>query len=124
MADRIVWFEIPVADPDRAQRFYETIFGISMQRLPIGNEFTLILFPAQPNEVQGALAYHPDFYFPGNQGPLIYLNADPSMDLILDRVTQTGCDILIPKRQISEERGFMAVILDSEGNRIALMSKK
>jgi len=74
MADRIVWFEIPVADPDRAQRFYETIFGISMQRLPIGNEFTLILFPAQPNEVQGALAYHPDFYFPGNQGPLIYLN--------------------------------------------------
>lgn len=123
MANRIAWFEIPVSDPDRAQQFYESIFDISMQRLPLGNEFVLILFPGQQDELQGALAYHPDFYFPGNQGPLIYLNAEPSLDPVLKRVTESGHKILISKRQISEERGFMAVIEDSEGNRIALMSK-
>jgi len=30
--DAIPWFEIPVADLDRAQRFYETLFARSLRR--------------------------------------------------------------------------------------------
>ena len=83
---------------------------------------TLILFPGEPEEVQGALALHPDFYTPGHQGPLLYLNANPSIDQILQRVVLEGQRVIVPKRQISAERGWMAVFEDPEGNRIGLMA--
>jgi uncharacterized protein len=42
----------------------------------------------------------------------------------LGRVEQAGGKIIIPRTLISEETGFMAVIIDTEGNRIALHSHK
>jgi len=39
---------------------------------------------------------------------------------ILDKVEAAGGNILVPKTEISPEHGYMAVILDTEGNRIAL----
>lgn len=40
----------------------------------------------------------------------------------LDKVENAGGKILVPKTQISEDFGYMAVIIDSEGNRIAFHS--
>ena len=42
----------------------------------------------------------------------------------LDRVEDAGGTIHRPKTQISEEHGYMGVIIDTEGNRIALHSKE
>lgn len=56
------------------------------------------------------------------EGPLIYLNGNPDVQIILDRVKAAGGTVLIPKREISPEYGYMAVFLDTEGNRIALHS--
>ena len=42
----------------------------------------------------------------------------------LGRVEKAGGKILMPKTQISEEYGFMTLLLDTEGNRIALHSRK
>ncbi|HNP53532.1 MAG TPA: hypothetical protein PKK69_02900, partial [Ferruginibacter sp.] len=56
------------------------------------------------------------------QGPLVYLNANPDVQLVLNRVEAAGGKIIVPKTEISPEYGFMAVIIDTEGNRVALHS--
>ena len=73
-------------------------------------------------ELGGALAEHSEFYFPGNQGTLVYLNGDPDLQAVLDRLEASGGRVLVPKTQISPEYGHMAIFEDSEGNRVALQS--
>lgn len=118
----ISWFEIPAANITRAKRFYETILNITMQDLELGVDLKMALFPTEPDGIGGALAQHPEFYFPGNQGSLVYLNANPGIQPILDRVEGAGGKVLVPKTKISEENGYMAVFQDCEGNRVALHS--
>ena len=55
-------------------------------------------------------------------GPLIYLNANPDLQLVLDKIKIAGGKITMPKTEISPEHGFMAVFEDTEGNRMALHS--
>ena len=118
----ISWFEIPVADLVRAKTFYENILGVTFQELNLANGLKMALFPVDADGIGGALAQHKDFYFPGNQGPVVYLNANPDLQTVLDRVESAGGKVLMPKTQISEENGHMALFQDSEGNRIALHS--
>ena len=75
------------------------------------------------NGIGGALVDSGGFHKPSaTDGPLIYLNANPDVQLVLDRVIAAGGQITVPKTQISPEYGYMAVLLDTEGNRIALHS--
>ena len=106
----ISWFEIPTTDLDRATTFYETIFDI--------------MFPLEDMMgVGGALTFAEGFYKPSaTDGPLVYLNANPDVQSILDRIPDAGGTILVPKTEISPEHGHMAVFLDTEGNRVALHS--
>lgn len=123
MNNAINWFEIPANDITRAKKFYETIFNFEMPDLDIGDGLKMALFPAQSGTVGGTLIQNSEWYVPSdNKGPLLYLNANPNLQDILDRVEEAGGKITIPKRMITEENGYMAVILDSEGNRIALHS--
>ena len=122
MTNLINWFEIPVTDMTRARTFYETIFSNTMHEMTLANDLKMALFPAEAGAVGGALSEHKDFYFPGKQGPLIYLNGNPDLQHVLDKVEAAGGSILMPKRAISEQFGFMAMIQDTEGNRIALHS--
>ena len=118
----ISWFEIPSSDIERAQKFYEAIFGISMVNMD-NQALKMRTFPVQDmmNGITGASVYHIDFYHPsGTEGVLIYLNANPDVQHVLDRVEAAGGKILVPKTRISEEHGFMALILDTEGNRVGL----
>jgi uncharacterized protein len=120
----ISWFEIPTADINRAQKFYESIFDIKMTSLDMP-QLQMRLFPLTDmmNGIGGSLNYNKEFYEPsGNKGPLIYLNANPDVQIILDRIVAAGGLITVPKTQISPEYGFMAVFIDTEGNRIALHS--
>lgn len=119
----ISWFEIPAEDLERAQKFYETIFNIQM--IPMETpQFRMRMFPLEDMMgVGGALMQIPGFYKPSaTDGPLIYLNANPDVQLILDKIEGAGGKIVVPKTEISPEYGDMAVFLDTEGNRIALHS--
>lgn len=118
----ISWFEIPVNDMARAKRFYETIFGIQLIDLDIGTGLTMAMFPTEDNTVGGALNHQPDFYKPSQEGTLVYLNASPDLQDVLSKVESAGGKIAVPKTQITPEYGYMAVFIDSEGNRIALHS--
>src|SRR5260221_13260528 len=124
MKNAISLHEIPSTELERAQKFYETIFDISLTPLDAAN-IKMRMFPLDDmmNGIGGAIVYNTEFYKPSaTEGPLIYLNGNPDVQYILDKIESAGGKILVPKTQISPEYGHMAVFLDTEGNRIALHS--
>ena len=124
MKSAISWFEIPATDLERATKFYENIFGVSLIPMDLPN-IKMRMFPVEDptTDIGGALADSGGFHKPSaTDGPLIYLNGNPDVQNVLDKVVKAGGSIVVPKTEISPEHGFMAVIVDSEGNRIGLHS--
>lgn len=124
MKNVISWFEIGTTDLERATKFYETIFGIKLTPMDLPN-IKMRMFPLEDmmTGVGGALVDSGGFHKPSaTDGPLIYLNGNPDVQQVLDKVEAAGGKIMIPKTEISPEYGFMAVIIDTEGNRIGLHS--
>jgi len=122
MDNAISWFEIPATDIDRAQKFYEAVFNIQLQAMDFQG-IKMRMFPLDDpmKGVGGAVVDTNGFHKPSaTDGPLIYLNGNPDVQIFLDRIEKAGGKILVPKTTISDEYGDMAVFLDSEGNRIAL----
>jgi len=120
----ISWFEIGTSDLNRATKFYETIFDVTLTPLDLDN-IKMRMFPLQDmmTNVGGAIVDSGGFHKPSaTDGPLVYLNGNPDVQNVLDKVEAAGGKIMVPKTMISPEYGFMAVILDSEGNRIGLHS--
>ena len=116
------WFEIPVADMDRAKAFYESVFKIEIS---IHNFGGLLMgwFPDR-GEVPGATGtlIQQESYIPSKEGTLIYFISD-DVDNELSRIVEAGGSIYLKKTQISPEHGYMGVFIDTEGNRIALHSR-
>ncbi|MBI5914339.1 MAG: VOC family protein [Bacteroidetes bacterium] len=112
------WFEIAVADFERAKKFYEEIFDMQIQPLDLG-DLKMGLFPHQGI---GAAICWGAWYKPSPHGTIVYLNANPDLSVVLGKIEAAGGKIIQPKKQISPEYGFMALFEDSEGNRLALHS--
>ncbi len=124
MNNAISWFEIGATDLDRATKFYEAIFGVSLIPLDMPN-IKMRMFPVDDmaTGIGGAVVDSGGFHKPSaTDGPLIYLNGNPDLQQVLDKVETAGGKIMMPKTEISPEYGFMAVIFDTEGNRIGLHS--
>jgi uncharacterized protein len=119
----ISWVEIPATDIYRAQSFYETILEMRMIPLEMP-DFIMRMFPMEDMfGVGGAIVYSKDFYKPSaTDGTLVYLNANPDVQNVLDKVEAAGGKIIVPKTEISPEYGYMGVIIDTEGNRVAFHS--
>lgn len=116
------WFEISVADIARAKKFYETIFEIQMQELEMMG-MKMAMFPgnAEQGKVGGALVQS-QMHISGMIGTIVYLNGNPDLQNVLDRVEKMGGKISMPKTLIDENTGYMALIVDTEGNNIGLHS--
>ena len=113
------WFEIPVADLNRATAFYQNIFGIELhhQELEeIGAD--MAMFPMQDGPGAGGTLMKADSYQPSHDGTVVYFRID-DIDECLARVVSEGGKILSPKTSIGGY-GFVAHFEDSEGNRVAL----
>ena len=124
MKNAVSWFEIGTKDLERAKKFYEEIFNIEMTPMDFPN-IKMRLFPVEDpaSGIGGAIVHTDGFHNPSKtDGPLVYLNANPDVQIILDRVEGAGGSILVPKTTISPEFGHIAIILDTEDNRIALHS--
>ncbi|MBK8494216.1 MAG: VOC family protein [Chitinophagaceae bacterium] len=124
MQNAISWFEIPTTDIDRAQKFYEAIFGITMIPMDMPN-LKMRMFPLDDmmTQVGGALCDSGGFHkASATDGPLVYLNANPDVQGVLGKVEAAGGTVMMPKTEISPEYGFMALFMDTEGNRIGLHS--
>lgn len=123
MKNALNWFEIPAVDFDRAKKFYEQIFSYQMPVIINEETFKMGLLSADTGAAGGAIVWHPAFYKPSSsEGLLVYLNANPDLTEVLGRVENAGGKIVIAKKQISPQFGYMAVFTDSEGNRLALHS--
>jgi predicted enzyme related to lactoylglutathione lyase len=119
MSNQIVWVDIPVDDLDRAVKFYSALLGEDVIKQASAG-FTLGLLPHADTHVSGCLVTSQDKR-PSQQGPLIYLNVDGRMDAAVSAVATHGGTVLQGKHQIGAH-GFRAIVLDSEGNKIALHS--
>ncbi len=117
LKDFVSWFEIPVYDIRRAARFYGTLYNMEME-VSVNGEFAMAYFPADKG-IGGALIYGPGCV-PSDTGTLVYLNAGNDLDGMLSRVEFSGGRVIMPKTLISEEAGWFALFIDSEGNRVAL----
>lgn len=114
------WFEIPATNIVRAQKFYESIFSISMEPMEVMG-MKMAGFPSENGngKASGALVQS-EFHKPSKEGSYVYLNANPSIQAVLDRIPKVGGKVVMPKTQVSPEIGWMASFIDSEGNQVAL----
>ena len=117
----INWFEIPVTNLERSAKFYNTVFGFEIDEMPFGDTKMGIFKHSQGSGVAGALV-EGEGYEPSDKGPLLYLSGGEDLSKALAKVEAAGGSVLMPKFQISEQNGYMAIFLDSEGNKLAMHS--
>ena len=121
-ADTLCWTDIPVTNLDRAIKFYSAVLGKEVRKLSEGGmEYGLL--PHEERNASGCLCLRSDSggidNRPSPNGPLIYLSVDGRLDQAVEAARANGGKVLREKQQIGEH-GFRGVIIDSEGNRIAL----
>jgi hypothetical protein len=120
MADQIVWCDIPVQDLERAIRFYAAVLGREVKRHDFSG-VTVGILPHNDGEVGGCLLPSREEK-PCKDGVMIYLNANGRLDEALVAVAVNGGSVVKPKHAIGPF-GFRAIVIDSEGNRVALHSE-
>ena len=119
MSNAINWFELPATNFERAVRFYSDVLGKGLQQMD-HPQMRMAFFPATNNGVGGCVT-HGNGNKPNAEGTLVYLNGGEDLSNPLGRVVKAGGKVLMPKTAIGEN-GFMAIFLDTEGNRVAFHS--
>ena len=115
------WFEIPATNIARAKTFYENIFSIKMDEEQEMMGMKMAFFPNEMGngKASGGLVQS-QMHKPSVDGAVIYLNANPSIQTVIDRIEKAGGKVVMPKTQISPEIGYMAFFTDTEGNKVGL----
>ncbi|MCB1229478.1 MAG: VOC family protein [Verrucomicrobiae bacterium] len=118
------WFEIYVSDMDRARKFYEAVFGLEMQSLPMPETgepsgLEMLMFPGDPSAggCCGALCKM-EGCEPGGNSTLVYFScADCGEEE--SRVAEAGGNVVKSKFSIGQY-GDISLVTDPEGNMIGL----
>jgi predicted enzyme related to lactoylglutathione lyase len=125
MKNAIDWFEIPAKNLTRAKKFYSTVLGVEIQDWanPTGGtdmQYAVFPFDMQNGGVGGVLVQGKG-YEPSEKGSVVILNAGDDLSKPLAKVEKAGGKIVVPKFAIGQF-GFLAYIIDSEGNKVAFHS--
>jgi predicted enzyme related to lactoylglutathione lyase len=120
------WFEIPVVDMSRAVAFYQTVFDVEIQVVNLeGLEMGWFPWNDKLPGSPGSLVKHDEYYKPSSDGVLIYFSSQAGdLNVELNRVEAAGGTVIMPKTLIKEDIGYMSLIIDTEGNRVAIHSIK
>ena len=113
----LVWMDIPVADLDRASRFYEAVLSSPVRR----DSFQGVEFGVLDHDGDGACLIPDPEKITAELGPLIYLNVDGRIREATAKVRELGGTVVQDVHAIGPH-GWRTLILDSEGNRLALHS--
>jgi predicted enzyme related to lactoylglutathione lyase len=111
---KVVHFEIPVDDPERASAFYREALGWEISRYGEEPYWMVQAGPEDDYGADGALIDRGEIH----QSPVLILGVDSIDDAISD-VQQAGAEILQGRVEIPEV-GWSAYFVDSEGNTIGL----
>ena len=117
MSNRIVWFDLPVDDLNRAIQFYSTVLKVEIKE-----EFPDVAVISHANDEVSGCLFKSGNQLPSKEGVLIYFNVIGRLDAAVDAVVQNGGQIERPPHEIGPF-GRRAIVIDSEGNRIALHSE-
>ena len=118
------WFEISVSDINRAKKFYETIFNIEMETTNMmGMEMAFFPYETGGGKLSGGLAKS-QMHKPSVDGVKVYFNCNPDLSAPLSMIEKAGGKITMPKTKISDDVGYMAFFIDTEGNLLGLHSQK
>jgi predicted enzyme related to lactoylglutathione lyase len=122
MAGRVVHFEIPFDDGDRARGFYKEIFDWQLQTMPEMGGYTLVTSgpsgdqgPTEPGFINGGMLARQDSAAPG---PVIVVDVD-DIDATLEKISGLGGSTVTPKVPVGD-MGFAAYFTDPEGNVVGL----
>lgn len=116
----VAWFEIPVLDMQRARHFYHHLFAVEFEMMEMGAD-VMAMFPfdhVMPGS-SGALVKGPD-YEPSTSGTMVYFGC-ADVAPVIAKVSHAGGSVLLDKTSIGDH-GFIAMFLDSEGNKVGLHS--
>lgn len=116
--NRAVWFDIPVSDLDRAQKFYESVLDIKIFKDKYNDYEFCVLDHENGN---GGCLLPNSNEITSEKGIMLYLNVNGRIKDAVSKVESIGGKIIKPTHQIGQH-GFRAVVLDCEGNRIVLHS--
>lgn len=115
MKNLVSWVEIPATDFYRAVKFYNSVLEIELQVVDCGLE-KMACFPTG----EGAISFAPGFN-PSKDGVLVSLNTGDDLENTMKRIEKKGGTIVQPKTKIEVEgRGYFALFIDSEGNKVGL----
>ena len=121
MSDRVVHFEVPFDDGNRARSFYKEIFGWQITEMP-EMDYTMVMSgpsgdngPTEPGYINGGMASKQTI--PAS-GPVLTIGVD-DIDATLIKIEQTGGARVGEKVPVGE-MGFAAYFRDSEGNVLGL----
>lgn len=124
----VVWFEIYVDDLNRAKQFYESVFQLQLNEMPMPESaeasMKMLFFPSDmesKNSASGALVKM-DGFKAGNNSTIVYfMSEDCGMEEA--RITAAGGKIIKPKVSLGDY-GAMVLASDTEGNMIGIHSMK
>lgn len=122
MTTQINWFEIPVVNLARATKFYEAMLATTLKTGTVEADFDqsrMAIFFSAAQESCGCLIEASNFK-PSHDGVLVYLNAGASIQQAIDRVAPAGGEVVLDKLELPRQLGYIAHVVDTEGNRIAL----
>jgi uncharacterized protein len=122
---KVVHFEIPAEDLDRAKKFYGAVFGWTLQTTPMpgGGEYTSVVttpvneqtqIPAEPGAINGGMMERSAT----TPAPVITIDVD-AIDVALKNVEAEGGTTVQPRTEIPG-MGAFAYFKDSEGNVMGL----
>ena len=121
MNNVVTWFDIPTEDFDRAVRFYSAILGKEI-RVETFMGQKLGFFPMEGREGVGGDIVPPGLgNKPCGYGTRVYLSCEGVLDEVIARVEKAGGKITIPKTALGQA-GWIAMIIDTEGNGVGLHS--
>jgi predicted enzyme related to lactoylglutathione lyase len=119
--DKVVHFEVPFDDADRAHTFYREAFGWGLQSMP-GMGYTMVTTtptddsgrPGEPGGINGGML--------AKQGPItapVITIGVEDLDDALARIEKLGGQVAIGRQPVGD-MGFSAYVHDTEGNLIGL----
>lgn len=119
MVTTLNWFEIPAIDFERAKTFYAKVLDVQIHDDP---NRTYAYLPSDPQKegFGGAIGFGENFV-PALTGITIYLDGGKDLSVPLGRVESAGGTIILPKTAIGDS-GFIALFIDTEGNKIGFHS--
>ncbi|HTY04839.1 MAG TPA: VOC family protein [Rhodocyclaceae bacterium] len=116
----VCWFEIYVQDMARAKTFYETVFQCKLDRQE-SPDMEMCMFPMGPDATgAGGMLTRKAGLPSGGGGTLVYFGC-PDCAVEAGRAVKAGGKLQMAKTSIGEN-GYIALVIDTEGNTVGLHS--